>query len=103
MIQTRTLSKEEIVAEKALDAEIKKSYEKDGWTVGLYNNFEAGYKAGLKASEDTARLNFLEDTARCHILSIGANWYSRKDYGQPHMKHKTLRRAIDFAMQVYKK
>ena len=48
---------------------------------------------------DTDRVNFLE-TFRDRVLWIGNQCYSRKSYGMPLYKDKTIRKAIDRQIKV---
>lgn len=48
--------------------------------------------------KDAERLDFMQHSECKNLFHIGKTWYSRKDAGQPHKKHESLRGAIDAAI-----
>ena len=46
---------------------------------------------------DAERLDWLNLAGNHYAFHISGTWYSRKDYGGPFSKHKTIRAAIDAA------
>ena len=49
-------------------------------------------------SDDTKRLDWMDKDTGERVLHLGACWYTRPTYGQPHRKQKNLRAAIDAAL-----
>jgi hypothetical protein len=48
---------------------------------------------------DTKRLDFMDKHGSSKVFSIIDNWYTRTGYGMPYKKHKSIRDAIDAAME----
>lgn len=61
--------------------------------------YENGYTFDVigELKEESKRLDWFEKNNHL-ILNLGTSWYVRSAYGQPWMKKKTLREAIDVGM-----
>lgn len=56
-------------------------------------------EAKLEAAEkDAARLDWLDRDGATKAFKLGATWYTRPAYGQPHRKASNVRAAIDAAL-----
>ena len=49
---------------------------------------------------DTQRIDFLDANKGSNLFSIAGNWYTRSGYGQPYKKRKSLRDAVDAAINA---
>jgi len=47
---------------------------------------------------DTERLDWLEGDESKSVVRIGKYWYTRIDWGMPHIRRKNIREAIDAAI-----